>query len=744
MTERNSRSKELIQGEELFTQGYLEAAKEVFLRLVNGSNPCKEALNNLGVIAYQEGNFDDAVKYFTESLAIDPSYEDALTNYTKLQEAIKKTRSCTENTGEAPPGNRTTPGHQTPDRHKAPSPQGRRARIAVLCLPGLETFLGDIVKFLQSRYEVRTCYSSDGAALESAVRWADLIWLEWANQLAGTLTSREGLLDGKRVICRVHSYEVLDGYLPRVNWAKITKTIFVAPHVLDIARRIYPRMMDVTRTVVIPNGVDLDKFSFKERAPGFTLAVVGHVNNKKNPSLWPEIMHRLVRIDDRYRIKIAGAVQEARYGLYLEHAFKKLGLEKHVQFFGHVENIAKWFESENVNYLLTTSIFESFGYAIAEAMAMGYRPLINDFPGANGLWPAECLFSSVDDLVRLIGDDGAYKTLEYRRFVEERYNLVLQFQAIAALIEEVLPEAEPTVGKVAEFSGVAPVAPVARPCAPLVSIIIPSLNYGQYIRQSINSVIEQKYEKIEIVVVEGGSTDSTIEILEEYGDTIRCIKQQSKGPVEAVNEGIRAAKGSFIGFLGADDIYMPGKIEFQVDVLMNNPSIDVVIGDCIIIDANGQEVNVWRYGQLPNRQELIRRTLLHNSFINGLSVLMRRECFDMVGNFDESLRSCADGDLWLRLLKHGCTFKHYPVLFVKHRRHGKNISGNDKAEQYVEQFRIKTLQNFTPEDLFGDILSDGKLSISSAYENLAQILSRNSKIQSAEVALKKSYQYKNQ
>jgi len=437
MTERNSRSKELIQGEELFTQGYLEAAKEVFLRLVSGSNPCKEALNNLGVIAYQEGNFDDAVKYFTESLAIDPSYKDANTNYTKLRETIKRSRPDTGTTKQASPGDGPFV-HRVPDHQKSASLQRRRARIAVLCLPGLETFLDDIVKFLQSRYEVRTCYSSDGAALESAVRWADLIWLEWANQLAQALTHREGLLDGKRVICRVHSYEVLDGYLPRVHWAKITKTIFVAPHVLDIARRVYPAMMELTSTVVIPNGVNLDKFSFKERSPGFTLAVVGHVNNKKNPSLWPEIMHRLVRIDDRYRIKIAGAVQEARYGLYLEHAFKKLGLEKHVQFFGHVENIAKWFESENVNYLLTTSIFESFGYAIAEAMAMGYRPLINDFPGANGLWPAECLFSSVDDLVRLISDHNAYKPLEYRRFVEERYSLPQQLTKIEELINSVM------------------------------------------------------------------------------------------------------------------------------------------------------------------------------------------------------------------------------------------------------------------------------------------------------------------
>ena len=434
MSKSNSRSKELIRGEELFSQGFIDEAKKCFLKLANGPNPCKESLNNLGVLAYQEGNFKEAFHYFRESLRIDPLYEDAVANYSELLEASQRGAPSEERADMG-----TTHNQKASDeRCESSILSGRRARVAVLCLPGLETFLTHIVEFLQSRYEVRTCYSNDNAAIESAVRWADLIWLEWANQLAEVLTQREGLLEGKRVICRVHSYEVLDAYLPRVNWSKITKTIFVAPHVLDIARRLYPRMMDVTSTVVIPNGVDLDKFSYKERAPGYTLAVVGHVNSKKNPSLWPEIMHQLVRIDDRYRIKIAGAVQEVRYGLYLEHAFKCLGLEKHVQYFGHVENIAKWFESENVNYLLTTSIFESFGYGIAEAMAMGYRPLINYFPGADGLWPAECLFSSMDDLVRLISNDDAYKTLEYRRFVEERYALTQQLTKIEELINSVM------------------------------------------------------------------------------------------------------------------------------------------------------------------------------------------------------------------------------------------------------------------------------------------------------------------
>jgi glycosyltransferase involved in cell wall biosynthesis len=288
--------------------------------------------------------------------------------------------------------------------------EGLHGRIAILCLPGLESVLKDIVAFLERRYEVRTCYSREGKEFEAAIRWADVVWIEWANELAEALTRREGLLDQKPVICRIHSYEVLSGYLPRIDWSKITKAIFVADHVLSIARDLYPPLDEKTVPVVIPNGVNLERFPFKKRKPGFNIAVVGYVNHKKNPALWPEILNRLTSIDKRYHIKIAGGHQDARYLYYLDHILKNLELAEHMKFFGHVDDIAGWFESERINYLLSTSPFESFGYAIAEAMAMGFRPLIHAFPGSDTLWPKNCLFSSICELFTITTDDDGYNS----------------------------------------------------------------------------------------------------------------------------------------------------------------------------------------------------------------------------------------------------------------------------------------------------------------------------------------------
>ncbi len=512
MSENDRIARELKRGEELFAQGEIDTARECFLRLVTGALPSKEAYNNLGVIAFRKECFDEAMRYFREALVIDPEYEDAAANYRELLAAMKRMISEIRGT-EGMSHNTAVPRSNAPLTEPRPGtfPHDRRVRIAVLCLPGLESFLGDIVAFLAHHYDVRTCYSKDGNQLTAAVEWADLVWLEWANELAATLSHRGGLLDGKQVICRVHSYEVLDGHLPRIDWSKITKAVFVAPHVLDTARRIYPKLMDETEVVVIPNGVNLDRFAFGERSPGFNVAVVGQVNGKKNPSLWPEILHRLVGIDDRYTLKIAGAVQEMRYGLYLEHTAKQLGLEKQVRLFGHVENIARWFESERINYLLTTSVFESFGYGIAEAMAMGYRPLINHFPGADGLWPEECLFASLEEAVAMIQDKDNYQSDNYRRFVEERYGLEQQLASIRTAIEEMRKNARGTNDSPAN--------------APLAARSEPKPTPGHLINGAADvkkaALNEQRNGKPATQVTDGYSTDNALGLALKKEEGIR-------------------------------------------------------------------------------------------------------------------------------------------------------------------------------------------------------------------------------
>ena len=134
----------------------------------------------------------------------------------------------------------------------------RKKHIAVLCLPGLEGFLGDIVEHLKKEYIVTTCYSKDMAELERAIKDADIIFLDWLNELAVELT-KSNLLDGKKVIVRGHSYEMLSGYLPHISFSKISVLIFVAEHMKQLAVIQIPGLlnpaMNPPEIFVVPNGV---------------------------------------------------------------------------------------------------------------------------------------------------------------------------------------------------------------------------------------------------------------------------------------------------------------------------------------------------------------------------------------------------------------------------------------------------------------------------------------------------------
>ncbi len=424
----------LKEGETLFADGKVEEAERCFLSAVENGSDRKEAFNNLGVIAFQKDDKGKAIEYFTRSLKIDPLYRDAVLNYTSLLRTLNQLYIAVpllEKITETNPADEEITQLLEDIRSIAQS----RLKIAILCLPGYESFLEDIVNHLKTIHDVQTCYTNNEQEIESSVEWADIIWIEWANSIAAHATRKISSVSQKKIICRIHSYEVLNGYLPRIDWSKIDMAIFVANHVRDIAFETCPSIINETKCHIIENGVDLQKFAFSQREPGFNIAVVGDINNKKNPAMWIEVMSRLVKLNSQYTLKVAGDFQELHYKYYLKNIICKLGLEKNIKFCGRIKDIPEWFGREEINYLLTTSIFESFGYGIAEAMAMGYKPLINNFPGAEVNWPYDCTFSTTDELIGILNDKDNYNSREYHEFVKDRYSLRVQLDAIDTMLK---------------------------------------------------------------------------------------------------------------------------------------------------------------------------------------------------------------------------------------------------------------------------------------------------------------------
>jgi len=273
------------KGEVAFNKGDLKEAEKYFLEALKTDSRKKEAYNNLGVIAFQRQHIEKSVDYFTKTLEIDPFYRDTIINYSVLLRSLDRVHEITpilETVVDKVP-------HDKELNHllnEVCLTKRSQAKIAVLCLPGWESFLCDIVDYLKTKYDVRTCFSDNMREVESAIRWADIVWLEWAHELAVSVTNHPALLEGKRVICRLHSYEALAGYPQKIKWENVHDLIFVAEHIKQIVQNQIPSIGRRVRCIhVISNGIDLNKFPFKERKKGKNLAFLGSVNYKKGPML---------------------------------------------------------------------------------------------------------------------------------------------------------------------------------------------------------------------------------------------------------------------------------------------------------------------------------------------------------------------------------------------------------------------------------------------------------------------------
>lgn len=179
---------------------------------------------------------------------------------------------------------------------------------------------------------------------------------------------------------------------------------------------------------------------------------------------------------------------------------------------------------------------------------------------------------------------------------------------------------------------------------PLVSVITPTLNQARYIQDTLQSVREQAYGEVEHIVVDGGSSDETLEILRGQGRTskFRWISGSDAGMYDAVNKGLRMARGQILAYLNSDDLYFPWTIQTAVDYLQAHPEVDLVYGDYMSLDeVSGSQLLLL---QPPYRAGYIRRT----GFIPQPTAFWRRSLYERIGGFDATLQYVGDCDYWMR------------------------------------------------------------------------------------------------
>jgi glycosyltransferase involved in cell wall biosynthesis len=215
-----------------------------------------------------------------------------------------------------------------------------------------------------------------------------------------------------------------------VDWSRVDRLIVVGEDIAEVLLSRCPTIGGSMRPDIIPNGIDLDRFA-SASGDRHRIAWVGHLEPKKNPMLLLQIAHALHRADPRYVFHVAGGFTDLRTARYVRRLMGSLGLAGVVCFDGPIAAMPQWYADKGV--LLSTSMYESFGLNIGEAMAVGAFPVVHDFPGADLLWPKECLFAAIDEAVALI---RSARIGLYRDWVADRYGLRRQIDAVLRLLAE--------------------------------------------------------------------------------------------------------------------------------------------------------------------------------------------------------------------------------------------------------------------------------------------------------------------
>ena len=197
-----------------------------------------------------------------------------------------------------------------------------------------------------------------------------------------------------------------------------------------------------------------------------------------------------------------------------------------------------------------------------------------------------------------------------------------------------------------KYPPIQPVELKSLPARPLVSILVPSYNQGQFIRDTIDSILAQDYRPLIIHVVDGASTDQTIEVLKSYGDIpeLEWISEPDKGVVDAVNKGFDLLQGDICGIQSSDDMYLPSAIQTIVDQFQRSLDTGLIYGDTLKVNAGGKELQRNKIGPWS-----VENLLLMKTWIPQPSAFFRRELLNTCGGWDERIPYAPDTDLWIRM-----------------------------------------------------------------------------------------------
>ncbi len=440
----------------LVSDGKQEQAIAALKKLLKRNPDNASLLSDLAVIQAEAGNLGAAVDYWSQALRKDPNLGLARKNAVeillknKMPAQAARLLELNEHhagvTAESLADIQAWKAEINPENHAAipetsspehagttPARPPHKRGLSIALFASIDTFFKDIADYLTGQNEITRFTGQSVEDMQQMLRQADLAWFEWCDQY---LIEATKLPKTCPIICRLHSYEAFTDMPSKVDWSKVDLLIFVNRSVKELFER---QVKTPVSSIVIHNAVDTDKFVIpRQKKIGRRIASVGYINYKKNPALLLYCFKKIHEYDSNYTLHIAGEHQDPRIQVYFEHFLKENPLP--IYFDGWVDDMPRWYADKD--FVISTSLFESFHYSIAEGMSCGLMPLIHNWYGAANLYPKEFLFNDPDNclelLLKLEREDRIKLAESNREFIQHRYHRKDKLEEIDRAIKAVI------------------------------------------------------------------------------------------------------------------------------------------------------------------------------------------------------------------------------------------------------------------------------------------------------------------